>query len=192
MDKKVRIFLIALAISLYASLGYYTIGTVFLIYNDNAGTIGTIMFSVGFIVSLIALIICIILIVLSAKNIRRDQFEDMSLLVMVVKISLIPWFIANFVICACMTAGMLNPFLFIFIPLFITYSICITYLFIVATTFVNLGYIFAKVKKKALRMNKNIIVSIVFQFIECLDFIGAIILYKELNKTKAEEIENVQ
>ena len=193
MDKTIRTLLITQTTLLYASLAYYAASALFLVNEAFSDTpLGGILFGLGLGCSLVALVISIILIVLGAKNIRRNQYGDMSFIVMIVKIALIPWFIGNFIICAMICAGMLNPFLFLFIPLFITYSVCITYLFIISTSLVNIGYLFAQKRAKTIKFNKNIIVAIVFHFIDCLDFIGAIVLYKELEHQHKEEIKDVQ
>ena len=192
MDKKVRAILISLPTLMYTSLVYYILGFVFYVLVNSISTLVITLFVLGFIFSFVSLGLSIALIVIGGKNFNRDLHCDMSRLVMYVKIALIPWYIASYFLWMAQILGTLNPFLLPVFPLIVTISIVVTYVSMLSTTLINVGYVFAKKKKKELKMNKNIIVSIVFHFIECLDFVGAIILFKELSKNSVEEIKDVQ
>lgn len=192
MDKKVRAILISLPTLMYTSLVYYILGFVFYVLVNSISTLVITLFVLGFIFSFVSLGLSIALIVIGGKNFNRDLYCDMSRLVMYVKIALIPWYIASYFLWMAQILGTLNPFLLPVFPLIVTISIVVTYVSMLSTTLINVGYVFAKKKKKELKMNKNIIVSIVFHFIECLDFVGAIILFKELSKDSVEEIKDVQ
>ena len=192
MDKKVRAILISLPTLMYTSLVYYILGFVFYVLVNSISTLVITLFVLGFIFSFVSLGLSIALIVIGGKNFNRDLYCDMSRLVMYVKIALIPWYIASCFLWMAQILGTLNPFLLPVFPLIVTISVVVTYVSMLSTTLINVGYVFAKKKKKELKMNKNIIVSIVFHFIECLDFVGAIILFKELSKDSVEEIKDVQ
>lgn len=192
MDKKVRAILISLPTLMYTSLVYYILGFVFYVLVNSISTLVITLFVLGFIFLFVSLGLSIALIVIGGKNFNRDLHCDMSRLVMYVKIALIPWYIASYFLWMAQILGTLNPFLLPVFPLIVTISIVVTYVSMLSTTLINVGYVFAKKKKKELKMNKNIIVSIVFHFIECLDFVGAIILFKELSKDSVEEIKDVQ
>ena len=192
MDKKVRAILISLPTLMYTSLVYYILGFVFYVLVNSISALVITLFVLGFIFSFVSLGLSIALIVIGGKNFNRDLHCDMSRLVMYVKIALIPWYIASYFLWMAQILGTLNPFLLPVFPLIVTISIVVTYVSMLSTTLINVGYVFAKKKKKELKMNKNIIVSIVFHFIECLDFVGAIILFKELSKDSVEEIKDVQ
>ena len=192
MDKKVRAILISLPTLMYTSLVYYILGFVFYVLVNSISTLVITLFVLGFIFSFVSLGLSIALIVIGGKNFNRDLHCDMSRLVMYVKIALIPWYIASYFLWMAQILGTLNPFLLPVFPLIVTISIVVTYVSMLSTTLINVGYVFAKKKRKELKMNKNIIVSIVFHFIECLDFVGAIILFKELSKDSVEEIKDVQ
>ena len=192
MDKKVRAILISLPTLMYTSLVYYILGFVFYVLVNSISTLVITLFVLGFIFSFVSLGLSIALIVIGGKNFNRDLYCDMSRLVMYVKIALIPWYIASYFLWMAQILGTLNPFLLPVFPLIVTISVVVTYVSMLSTTLINVGYVFAKKKKKELKMNKNIIVSIVFHFIECLDFVGAIILFKELSKDSVEEIKDVQ
>ena len=177
MDKKFRILLISQIALMYMSLAYFLLSMSFILYAEDSNTLIVTLFYCGLGCSILAIAASIGIIVISFKNIKRDMVNDVSFLVMVLKIVAIPWFIGNFIICGAMVLGMLNIFLILFSPFFLCYVISITYLFIVSTSLANFGYVFAKKRKRELKFNKNIVVSLIFQFCECIDFIGAIILY---------------
>lgn len=192
MDKKFRALLISQIVMMYMSLAYILLSMFFVIYAEDSNSLILTLFYCGLGCSIFAVGTAIAIIVISAKNIRRDMIKDVSFLVMILKIVAIPWFIGNFVSCGAMVLGMLNIFLILFSPFFLCYVVAQTYLFIISTSLANFGYVFAKKRKRELKFNKNIVISLIFQFCECIDFIGAIILYKELNKDTKEVQIDVQ
>lgn len=102
---------------------------------------------------------------------------------MVVKIILIPWYIINFLVCFLLIAGFLNPWLFLAVPIILSFLIAITYIHLLATSITNVCYFIKYHIVNKLSFDGVTIVGIIFHFIFCLDFIGAIILeqkYKRL------------
>lgn len=136
------------------------------------------------IASILATIICII----SLVSIFKNSTADNTKFVMIYKFIAIPWFIANFVLCVLLIAGMLNPFLFFAIPVVVIILSLSTYINMISTSAINLGYVLSSFRRKTLRPNALLIIGTIFGFIFCLDFIGAIFVYKnnknQLNKQK--------
>ena len=81
----------------------------------------------GFILSLLVLPLCFANLIVALIGLIRGQNNPCKT-TMVVKIALIPWFIYNFLLCVALTAGFLNPWLFLAAPIFMCLLICITYL----------------------------------------------------------------
>lgn len=102
---------------------------------------------------------------------------------MVVKIILIPWYIINFLVCFLLIAAFLNPGLFLAVPIILSFLIAITYIHLLATSITNVCYFIKYHIANKLSFDGVTIVGIIFHFLFCLDFIGAIILeqkYKRL------------
>lgn len=101
---------------------------------------------------------------------------------MVVKIILIPWYIVNFLVCFLLIAGFLNPWLFLAVPIILSLLIGITYIHLLATSITNICYFIKYHIVNKIAPDGVTIVGIIFHFIFCLDFIGAIILEQKYKK----------
>ena len=125
----------------------------------------------------IALIpVCIVNIILSLVSIRRSD-KNPSLLMLILKCALMPWFVLNFAICAVITLGMLNPFLLWAMPLVVSILAFSTYLCMVSTSLPDVAYFAGKLRNKEARMMPQYVLPIVFMFIFCMDAIGALIFF---------------
>jgi hypothetical protein len=107
---------------------------------------------------------------------------------MILKILLIPWFINNFIICFCIWAGTLNPFLFLAGPILIFLFIINTYLFMISLSATNIINILTKWTKKELPTSTELIVILIFHFCFCLDVIASILYYNNLKKINVEVV----
>ena len=105
----------------------------------------------------------------------------MSKITMIVKLVSIPWFIANYVLWFFMIVGMLNPILFLAIPIVLLLTISITYLFMISMSLNNIIPIFIMIKNNEVKKTPLLVVGIIFHFIFCLDILGSIFVYKALN-----------
>ena len=129
------------------------------------------------ILSIVLIPICITSIILSSVSIRKSDNKNPSLLMLILKCALIPWFILNFVVCGVLVLGMLNPFLLWAMPLVVSILVFSTYLCMVTTSLPNVAYFAGKLRNKEARMMPQYVLPIVFMFIFCMDAIGAIIFF---------------
>ena len=125
-----------------------------------------------------ALAICII----SVVTIFKRGTLDCTKFVMVYKFIAMPWFIGNFVLCVLLVAGMLNPFLLIAIPLVVSILSSSTYICMIATSAMNVGYVISSWRNKTIRPCVILIVGMVLGFVFCVDFLGAIFVYSNNKK----------
>ena len=130
----------------------------------------------------IALIpVCIVNIILSLVSIRRSD-KNPSLLMLILKCALMPWFVLNFAICAVITLGTLNPFLIWAMPIIISILAFSTYLCMVSTSLPNIAYFAGKQRKKEVALAPRYVLPIVFMFIFCMDAIGALLFFLNTRK----------
>lgn len=132
-------------------------------------------FGIGFIpltLSFVSIIIAFVSIFKEPRNSTKYT--------VIIKIILIPWYICNYVEWVIYGVGMLNPFLMVLGILLVTFGTIATYIYMLATSAYNIGYVFALIRKgKATTM---MIVALVFHFIFLLDVVGAIMLHNECKR----------
>ena len=131
--------------------------------------------SVYVILSIVLIPICLANLVLSIVSIFKGDNKNPSLLVLILKCALIPWFILNFVMCFIFALGMLNPFLMLFMPIVVCILVGCTYLCMVTTSLPDIAFYVGKLRRKETTIVPLYVVSIVFMFIFCMDAIGALI-----------------
>lgn len=149
--------------------------------NINSSVISGLMLA-GVILGALIIPVSITNIVLGFTTFVRKTVSSLKT-TMVVKIILIPWYIINFLVCFLLIAGFLNPWLFLAAPIILSFLITITYIHLLATSITNVCYFIKYHIANKLSFDGLTIVGIIFHFIFCLDFIGAIILeqkYKRL------------
>ena len=121
-------------------------------------------------------IIFIANIVLSIVSIFKGD-ESPAKVTMISKLALIPWYIFNFVFCAILLSGFLNPFLFMAIPLAMFIMISMTYFYMLSMSLPNVAHFINSWAKKKVKPHPLTIVAVVFLFVFCLDPVGAVIYY---------------
>lgn len=127
--------------------------------------------------------ICIINVVFSIISLFKGEYNP-SKVTMIVKLALIPWFALNFVFCAVVIMGMLNPWLLIAIPFVIIITASFTYLYMVTTSLPDVAFFIRGVIRKEIKPCALTIVSIVFMFVFCFDIIGALTFYLKVRNIK--------
>ena len=130
----------------------------------------------------ICLLLAFPIFVLSIITIFKKEIVDSTKLIMILKLALIPWYIANFVLWGLLVAGMFNPFLMIGIPIVITISAIGTYVLMFSSSIVNVCTIIGELKNKTLKPSGLLIAGMVLQFFFCLDALGAVFTYIVCNK----------
>lgn len=142
------------------------------------------------VINVILMIMFIPILILSIISIFKGE-EFMPKTVMIIKLSLIPWFIINFIFCFFIFVGMLNPWLMIAEPIAIAVMVSITYLYIITTSIPNIGYIIHLLKKKELKITNKLVFSIIFHFFFCFDVLGSILLFFETRPKEMIESEEI-
>ena len=130
--------------------------------------------------------------ILSFISIFKKDIKDQTLYIMAHKIIAVPWFIANFVFAFLISAAMLNPFLFLAIPVWIVISVVFTFVNMFSSSIVNLAYVINSFINKRLKPSGLLITGLVFQFIFCLDFLGAIFIFIDNKKQKNTDVVEIK
>lgn len=132
------------------------------------------MFIAGFIIIILALIISLTIVIISVIASAKGKDEDMTKFTLIIKLAAIPWFVANYVMWFLLVLGMLNPILFLAIPITIALSMTGTYVLMMSSSLNNIVPLIGKVKRKEIKLKPLLMIGIIFQFIFCLDILGAI------------------
>ena len=140
-----------------------------------------VLFVIALVLSIVAFPICIVNAVFSIISIFKGEHNP-SKVSMIVKFALIPWYILNFIICVCLLAGFLNPWLFLAVPIVACFLILFTYAYMISTGLPDVAYFINRLIKKKLKVNFPIILSIVFLFIFCLDIVGGLLFFIQTKK----------
>ena len=120
--------------------------------------------------------VCILNAVVSIKSALKG--EDPTRVTMIAKLSLIPWYILNVVICVVIASIFFNPFMMIAIPFVVGFFVMVTYVLMICTSLGDMAYYLYNNKRKVWRDSVGMILAFICLFIFCLDVIGAIVLYR--------------
>lgn len=126
---------------------------------------------------IIAFLVAIATMILSTISIFLKNDKNNTKFIMIIKIILIPWYIANFTLWALMILGMLNPFLFVAIPIMIVLSMFGTYIYMLSSSLNNICLIISNFKNKTLEVKPLFIVGMILQLFFCIDIVGAILTF---------------
>ena len=130
----------------------------------------------------IASLFSIAIMIISFISIFKKEAVDQTKFVMIYKIIAIPYFIGNFIFCALVIAGMLNPFLFLAAPIVAGIFMFFTYVNMLGSSVVDVAYVINSFKNKTLKPHPLVIIGIILEFIFCVDFLGAIFIFLEKRK----------
>ena len=122
--------------------------------------------------------VCILNAVTSISSAIKGK-EDPTRVTMIAKLSLIPWYILNVVICAVCASIFLNPFMMIAIPFVVAFFIVVTYILMLCSSLGDITYFIYNHKRKVWRDSVGMILAFICLFIFCLDVVGAIVLYRK-------------
>ena len=185
--KASKFFLISQTVIMYLSMLFLIIAFIMALNNDDGrfsdvmGTMALLMFIFEMVSVFVAFLTCCF----SLFSLFDDK--GITKLSMIIKLTLIPWFLLNFLKWSAYVLGMLNPFLMIGIPLVIALGVLMTYFLMVATSANNIFYIIRSIPKSN---NKALlIVSLIFHFVFCLDVAGSIMIYVDDKKHQSVVID---
>lgn len=99
-------------------------------------------------------------------------------IVMVCKLTMIPYFIINLVICCILCAGLLNPFLVAGLVIVIPTCVFVTYITMMAVSSYNIGHMINCIKDKRATLSQ-LIVHIICHCIFILDVVSSVKLFVE-------------
>ena len=142
---------------------------------------------VGFSAFMLMIPVCIISFVFALLNFRGNKSSPLKT-TMIVKLCLIPWYVFNFLVCAVLVAGFMNPWLFLATPLLIFIEVASTYIFMLSTGAHSIIYIIKNMITKNVKPNAKVIIALVFQLFFCLDIVGSIMLNVKGRKKPAENL----
>lgn len=174
-----KILLIIQTVLMYISIVMFYIPA-FNILNNEDGSLSNAlnaMLITGLVFGVLAFLLSLVIVILSIVSVFTKNNQDTTKFTMILKIVLIPWFIANFILWALMILGMLNPFLFIAIPFIMALSIFGTYVYMLCSSLNNLGFLLSSIKNRTIKVKPILIVGMVFHLFFCLDVIGSIFTY---------------
>jgi len=153
-------------------LGFYTF-----IFDDAL----FILFLVGFISTVVILPICVVNAIFGIISIFKGNYNPLKM-TMITKLALMPWFCFNFFICLLVIAGMLNPWLFIGIPIIAAILMCVTYVFMISTSIYAIAFIIRCYYKRKIKVSFINIFSMILLIIFTLDVVASIILFVKYNE----------
>lgn len=139
----------------------------------------------GIILSLLVLPLCLANLIVAIIGLIRGQNNPCKT-TMVVKIALIPWFIYNFCLCVALTAGFLNPWLFLAAPILICLLMGITYLLMLSTSLFDISYTIHMLIRRKVKVGGVIITSLIFLIMFCFDVVGSIMLHIKMKSIQSE------
>ena len=112
--------------------------------------------------------------------------EPKTLVTIIVKAALIPFFCINLYCWILGISGMLNPFLIMGIPAVGFIGICLTYVYMFMTSAPDIVYTLIFCIKNKKRPTALMIVGVILEFFFLADIVGAVLLhksYKEIIRT---------
>ena len=112
--------------------------------------------------------------------------EPKTLVTIIVKAALIPFFCINLYCWILGISGMLNPFLLMGIPAVGFIGICLTYVYMFMTSAPDIVYTLIFCIKNKKRPTALMIVGVILEFFFLADIVGAVLLhksYKEIIRT---------
>ena len=173
--KASKVFLIIETITMYLSTLFLIIAFFMALNNnddrfgDAIGTMALLMFIFEMVSLFVAFLTCCFSLFSLFNN------KGIAKLSMIIKLTLILWFLLNFLKWSLYVMGMLNPFLMLGIPIVIALGVLLTYFLMLSTSANNIFFIIRRIPKSN---NKGLlIVSLIFHFVFCLDVVGSIMLY---------------
>lgn len=117
--------------------------------------------------------------------------ESSTMVTIIVKLSLIPWYILNFLFWLIAFVIMINPWFLPFAPVVLVVGVVSTYFLMICTGAHNLSYVIKLVKNKEATLTIQLVISIVFHFIFVLDIVGSFVLHSYLKKIENKNTSKV-
>ena len=110
-----------------------------------------------------------------------------SLITIIVKACLIPFFVINLYCWLLGLSGMMNPFLMLGIPAVGIIGICLTYVYMFMTSSPDIVYTLIFCIRNKKRPTALMIVGVILEFFFLADLVGAILLHKAYKDNTIED-----
>ena len=179
-----KIFLIIQTVLMYLSNALSMVPLILIMNNAVEEEIARKIFFSGFIVGMVAFVYALATMVFYITDAFLKNRKSPVKLIMILKIVLIPYYISNFVLWGLLIIGTLNPFLFMAMPLLLVISIFVTYMNMIATSMPNAAYSISLLRERKTAPSFLLIASNILQYIFCLDILGSILLFVNLEVKK--------
>ena len=131
----------------------------------------------------LALVVGIAALIFGIIGTARKEEDPNTRLTVIIKAAMIPFFCINIYLWSVLVSGMLNPFLFLAIPVIIVIGCCLTYVYMIMTSLPDVIYMISFIIRRRKKPNIYMILGLIFEFFFVLDLVGAIFIdkaYKEM------------
>ena len=112
--------------------------------------------------------------------------KNNTMITVVVKFMMIPFFCINIYCWYLLFTGLMNPFLFVTIPVVLIVGVAVTYVFTLTTVLPDVIYMFIYLKREKKRPEKNMRTGLILCFFFILDLVGIVLIHKSY-----KELENM-
>ena len=125
--------------------------------------------------------VCITNMAVTIISVFKGEY-DPTKPIMIAKLSLIPWYVLNFIIGYVFVSIFFNPFMMIAIPVIIALLCSSTYMLMLTTSIGDVAYFVYSLTKKRWTIEASLLFAVILLFVFCLDVVGSIILYNKSKK----------
>ena len=126
----------------------------------------------------LALVVGIAALIFGIIGTAKREEDPNTRLTVIIKAAMIPFFCINIYLWSVLVSGMLNPFLFLAIPVIIVIGFCLTYVYMIMTSLPDVIYMIAFLIRRKKKPNIYMILGLIFEFFFVLDLVGAIFINK--------------
>lgn len=109
-----------------------------------------------------------------------------TMVTIVVKSMMIPFFCINLLAWVMLVGGLMNPFLLLTIPAVICIGVCMTYVFMLTTSLPEIIYMIIFMIKQKKKPKLFMVIGIVCLFFFVLDIPGSVFIHREYKKITSE------
>ncbi|MBO7449314.1 MAG: hypothetical protein J6U54_03005 [Clostridiales bacterium] len=176
-----KIILIVTVIVLYAMQVSIAIPMYGILHSKNLGNFNFKLIGILLGVSLVLGLIAFILAIVGAVKDERP----LTIISVIVKAAMIPFFGINFYLWLQLIGGMANPFLFLGIPFVGLIGVCLTYVYMLMSGMPDVIYTIIFCIKNKKRPTLLMVGGCILCFIFMVDIVGIIMIHKSYNKILA-------
>ncbi len=132
----------------------------------------------------VALVLGIAALVFAVIGTVKREDDPKTKTTVIIKAVMIPFFCINIYLWCVLLSGLMNPFLFLTIPIVICLGVCLTWCYMFMTSFPDIIYMIAFLIRKKKKPDIRMILGLIFEFFFLLDLVGAILIHKSFEELK--------